>query len=106
MVVALICVFGVVGLARRPVGNVLLGVDRSYGTHVGLVARGARGALLGVHVQDAVAEDGDRIRVRAVGVLGHPASGLGLGEQHVVLGIELVDALHGADIDTCTILHV
>src|SRR5206468_10061638 len=25
---------------------------------------------------------------------------------HVVLGIELVDTLHRADIDTCTILHV
>jgi hypothetical protein len=50
----------------------LLGVDRADGTDIGLVARGARGALVEVHVQHAVAEHGDRIRVRCVGRFGDP----------------------------------
>jgi hypothetical protein len=41
-----------------------------------------------------------------VGVLDLAAPVLDLGEQHVLLGIELVDALHRTDIDTRTILHI
>lgn len=41
-----------------------------------------------------------------MGVPGHSAAGLLLGEQRVLLRIELVDALHRADIDTGTILHI
>ena len=39
-------------------------------------------------------------------VLDLSIAGLDLREQHVVLGIELVDTLHRADIDACTILHI
>ncbi|MND02591.1 hypothetical protein D3C83_220240 [compost metagenome] len=35
-----------------------------------------------------------------------PAAGLPLGEEHVVRGIELVDALHGTDVDAGAVLHV
>ena len=47
----------------------LLRVDRAYGADVGLVAGSAARALVEVHVQDAVAEDADRFRIRSVGGL-------------------------------------
>jgi hypothetical protein len=55
--------------AWRSIWEMLLGVDRADGTDVGLMARGA---LVKVHVQHAVAEHGDRIRVRCVGRFGDP----------------------------------
>ena len=39
-------------------------------------------------------------------VLGHAAAGFDLGEQDVLLEVELVDALDGTDIHARTILHV
>jgi hypothetical protein len=41
-----------------------------------------------------------------MGVLGDATTSLHLGEQRVVLGIELVDALHGTDIHARAILHI
>src|SRR3954452_5716675 len=65
VVVTLVGVLGVV-LGRRSgtVGKMLFGVDRSDRTYVGLIARGAGCSLFEVHVQHAVAEDRDRVRVR------------------------------------------
>jgi hypothetical protein len=96
----------VLGAARRAIGEVLFGVDGTDRTDVGLIARGARRALVEVHVQDAAAEDRDRVRVRGMDRLDDPASGFDLGEQHVLLRIELIDALDGAHIDAGTVLHV
>gem|GEM_PF-3010250 len=106
MVVALVLIFRVVLLLRRSVGHHLFGVDRADGTHVGLIARGARRALFGVHVQEAVAEGRDRVRIRRMTVFDLSITGLDLREQHVVRRVELVDALHRADIDARTILYV
>ena len=39
-------------------------------------------------------------------VLDQPVAGLDLGEQDVGGGIELVDALHRADIDAGAVLHI
>src|SRR5918992_3059412 len=91
MVVVLVGICGVVGLLGGSIRDVFFGIDSSHGTHVGLIAGGARRALLGVYVQEAVAEQGDRLRIRSVGVLDHPAAGLVLGEHDVARGIELVD---------------
>src|SRR5438067_2530120 len=41
-----------------------------------------------------------------MGVLDDAAAGLGLREQHVLGCIEFVDALHRADIDARSVLHV
>ena len=77
----------------------LFGVDRTDRTDVGLVARSAGRAFFEVHVQDAVPEDPNGIGIRGVGGLDGPAARFVLGEQHVLLRIELIDALHRADID-------
>src|SRR5680860_101502 len=107
VVVALVRILRVVLRARwRSIREVLLGVDRAHRTDVGLIARRARRALLEVHVQDAVTEDTDRVGIGGVRGFDDPAAGFLLGEQHVLLGIELIDALHGADIHARSILHV
>src|SRR5262245_42047817 len=99
VVVALVLVGAVVVRLRRPVGHDLLRVDRADRADVRLVARRARRALLGVDVEDAVAEDRHRLRVGLVDVLPLAVAGFHLGEQDVVLRVELVDALHRADVD-------
>src|SRR5437879_3857022 len=66
---AILLIPSVVLRLRGSVGHHLFEVDRTDGTYVGLVARGARRALFGVHVQDAVAEDRDRVRIRRMTVL-------------------------------------
>ena len=41
-----------------------------------------------------------------MGVLDDAATGIVLGEQHVLVNVLLVDAPHGADVDAYTVLHV
>jgi site-specific recombinase XerD len=107
VVVPLVGIFCVVLRARRrSIGEVLVGVDRAHRTDIGLVARSAGRAFLEVHVQDALPEDSDRTGIREVGGFDDAAARFVLGEQHVLLRIELVDALHRADIDAGSILHV
>src|SRR5205823_228720 len=106
VVVALVRILGVVAGVRRTVGYVLLRVDRPDRTDIGLVTRGTRRALGGVHVEQAVAEVADRFRIRRMGVLDDAAAGLVLGEQPVVGRIELVDALHRADVHARAVLHI
>ena len=84
----------------------LFGVDGADRADVGLVARRAGRAFVEVDVEDAVAEHGDHVGVRGVGVLDGPAASLDLGEEPVVVRVELVDALHRADVDARSVLHV
>ncbi len=44
--------------------------------------------------------------VCVVSIIPLPAARFVLGEQHVLLRVELIDALHGPDIDAGPILHV
>ena len=53
-----------------------------------------------------VAEHGDVVGGGRVGVLHDAAPGLLLGEEDALGGVELVDALHGADVDAGAVLGV
>ena len=87
------------------VGHGLLGVDRADRADVGLIAGRARRALVHVHVQHRVTEDGDASGLGWC-VFSYAAAGLLLGEEQVLGGVELVDALHGADVDARPVLGV
>ena len=66
------------------IGYVLFGVDRAYWANIGLVARRARRAFIEVDVQDAVAEDRDRVVDRGVFVLDDGAASLLLDSTRLV----------------------
>src|SRR4051794_27108335 len=78
MVVALVGIGGVVRAVGAPVLDLLLGIDRSDGADVGLVAGGARGALVGVHVHTGpilhvdtgLGDDGDTRHDSPIPVIG------------------------------------
>jgi hypothetical protein len=105
VVMAFVRIRRVVGRAGRAVRHVLLGIDRPDRADVGLVAGGTRGALIKVHVQDAVAEDSNGVCVRRMTVFHHATPGRLFGDQHILRGVELVDALHRTYIDARTILY-
>src|SRR3954469_16773873 len=84
----------------------IIGVDGAHRADVGLVARGARRALVQVDVEDAVAEHRDGVRVRRVRVLDLARSSFLLGEELVLVRVELVDALNGTHVDARSVLRV
>jgi hypothetical protein len=106
VIVPLVGIGRVVRGVRRAVWHVLFRVNRPHRAHVVLVAGGTGRALVGVHIQQAVAEDCHRVLVRHVCVLDGAAASLVLREQHPFRHVQLVDALHGADVDARPILHV
>ena len=73
--------------------------------HVGLVAGNARCAFVRIDLEQAVPKIAIASAVRGVGVGDDQALGLLIGDEHVVHRIELVDAPHGADINSGPILH-
>ena len=111
VIVSFVGVISVVpGRRRRSVRKVVVRVDRTDGTNTGLVARRAGRTFVEVHVEEAVAEDRDGVNARSVTVLDNAGTGLLLGEENVLLRVELVDALHrthvDTHVDTRAVLHI
>ena len=61
---------------------------------------------LDVHIQEPVSENVDRRGIRRMRVLDNAAARFILGEQHVLFGVVLVNALNRTDVDARAILHV
>lgn len=105
VIVALHWVVRVVLGDCRTVWYLVFGVDRADRAHIGLVAGSTRRTFVDIHIQQLVAENLYRLQVRRVTVLDDTAAGHLLGVQGVRCWIELVNALHRANIDTRTIFR-
>ena len=106
VVVPLVRILRVVDGPGRPIGHFLVTVDRPDGADIRLVAGRTGRALVLIDVQDRVAEDPYRVRIRNVFALDGPAPCFGLREQSGRLRVVLVDALHRTDVNARAVLDV
>src|SRR5690606_36595434 len=100
VVMPLVSVALVVARAGLSVGKLILEVDRARWTDVGLATCAASGACVWVDVEDGGAEQAGALRIGLVFVSDFGAASDYLGEPRVVGGVELVDAVNGAHVDT------
>jgi glycosyltransferase involved in cell wall biosynthesis len=84
---------------------VFLRIDSTHRANVGLVAGRTRRALIEVDVQNAVTKDRHSICVGCVAVLHHSASCCLLRDQDTLGSVELIDALHRANINARAVFH-